>query len=68
MYAIRSYYVSPVAEWIIDNEFIVASTVRDVLQNLPLSYYRELPTISSDIYNEGMPFIYGLAKERNNFV
>lgn len=54
---------SPVAEWIIDNEFIVASTARDVLQNLPQRYYRELPTISGDPYLEGMPFIYGLAKE-----
>jgi cyclic beta-1,2-glucan synthetase len=55
--------VSPVAEWIIDNEFVVASTVRDVLQNLPLGYYRELPTIAGDTEHAGLPFIYGLAKE-----
>jgi len=55
--------VSPVAEWIIDNEFIVATTVRDILQNLPPRYYRELPKISGDPYLKGMPFAYGLAKE-----
>ena len=54
---------SPVAEWIIDNEFVVAETVRDVLQNLPPRYFRELPTISSDPYLEGLPLVYGLAKE-----
>ncbi|MDT8421860.1 MAG: glucoamylase family protein [Desulfuromonadales bacterium] len=55
--------VSPVAEWIIDNEFIVATTVRDILQNLPPRYYRSLPKISGDLYLKGMPFAYGLAKE-----
>jgi cyclic beta-1,2-glucan synthetase len=54
---------SPVAEWIIDNEFLVAKSIRDVLVNLPKSYYRELPVLSGHEYWTGLPCIYELAKE-----
>jgi len=54
---------SPVAEWIIDNEFLVAKAVRDILVNLPKSYYRELPVLTSHKHWTGFPCVYELAKE-----
>lgn len=54
--------VSPVAEWIIDNEFLVARSIRDVLVNLPKGYYRELP-VRDQRYGKDLPCIYELAKE-----
>ena len=52
---------TPVADWILDNEYILEGNVRDVLLNLPHGYYRQLPTLASDPYR-GLPCIYGLAK------
>ncbi len=54
---------SPVAEWIIDNEFLVAKSVRDILVNLPKSYYRELPVLAGHPHWSGLPRIYEMAKE-----
>ncbi len=36
-------FVTPAAEWLLDNYHLVASEIRDVRQNLPRGYYRELP-------------------------
>ncbi|HXV64107.1 MAG TPA: glucoamylase family protein, partial [Vicinamibacteria bacterium] len=40
-------HVTPAAEWLLDNFHLVASVIRDVQQNLPRSYYRELPKLAS---------------------
>ncbi len=53
---------TPAADWILDNEYILEGNVRDVLLNLPRSFYRQLPTLDSDTYR-GLPCIYGLAKD-----
>ncbi|WP_084813680.1 GH36-type glycosyl hydrolase domain-containing protein [Desulfogranum japonicum] len=50
------------ADWILDNEYILERNARDVLRNLPLRYFRQLPVLASDPYR-GMPYIYGLAKD-----
>ncbi|HEY3490487.1 MAG TPA: glucoamylase family protein [Candidatus Deferrimicrobiaceae bacterium] len=52
---------TPAADWILDNEYILEGTARDVLLNLPLRFYRQLPTLASDPHR-GLPCIYGLAK------
>jgi cyclic beta-1,2-glucan synthetase len=54
--------VPPTAEWILDNEYIVESNARDVQLNLPRRYYQELPALANEPY-QGLPRIYGLAKE-----
>ncbi|MDT8422618.1 MAG: glucoamylase family protein [Desulfuromonadales bacterium] len=54
---------TPVAEWIIDNEYLIVRTIRDVLLNLPKSFYRQLPRLASDPERVGMPYIYSLAKK-----
>ncbi len=37
--------MSPVAEWILDNEYLIESHGRDVQINLPKTFYRELPIL-----------------------
>lgn len=52
--------VSPAAEWLIDNFHIVEEQLREIKEDLPPSYYKELPKISmGDL--EGFPRIYALA-------
>ncbi len=53
---------TPVAEWIIDNEFILEGNTRDILRNLPGKFYRQLPALVGEP-SKGMPRIYGMAKE-----
>ncbi|MGB7538438.1 MAG: glucoamylase family protein [Anaerolineales bacterium] len=53
---------TPSAEWILDNEYIIESNVRDIQTNLPRSYFQELPVLNSDPFRN-LPRIYGLAKE-----
>ena len=50
------------ADWILDNEYILEGNTRDVLLNLPLNFYRQLPILTTDPYH-GLPCIYGLAKD-----
>ncbi len=42
----RGDFVTPAAEWLLDNYHLVASEIRDVRQNLPRGYYRELPKLA----------------------
>jgi len=53
---------TPAADWILDNEYILEGNARDVLLNLPRSFYRQLPTLAADPHR-GLPCIYGLAKD-----
>jgi cyclic beta-1,2-glucan synthetase len=53
---------TPSAEWILDNEYIIESNVRDIKTNLPRSYFQELPVLNCDPYRN-LPRVYGLAKE-----
>jgi cyclic beta-1,2-glucan synthetase len=53
---------TPVAEWIIDNEFILEGNTRDIQLNLPQRFYRQLPALDSEPYR-GLPRIYAMAKE-----
>ena len=53
---------TPIAEWILDNEYIIESNVRDIQLNLPRRYYQELPALASKPYQD-LPRIYCLAKE-----
>ena len=53
---------TPVVEWILDNHYILESSIRDVQQNLSRKFYRELTVLESTSCR-GFPRIYGLAKE-----
>src|ERR1043166_5371787 len=61
--AIREgHAISPAAEWLVDNYHIVEEQLREIRQDLPKSYYHELPKLA-DGELEGYPRIYALALE-----
>jgi cyclic beta-1,2-glucan glucanotransferase len=53
---------SPATEWLLDNFHIVETAGRDIVRDLPPSFFRRLPTIAADEF-EGVPRIYALALE-----
>src|SRR5262245_23764434 len=55
-------FVTPAAEWLLDNFHLVASEIRDIRQNLPRSYYRELPKLASR-QMAGHARVYAMAVE-----
>ena len=58
----RGEFVTPAGEWLLDNFHLVASEIRDVRQNLPRGYYRELPKLASREL-AGNARVYALAVE-----
>ena len=54
--------VTPAADWILDNEYILEGNVRVVLRNLSRRFYQQLPALSAGPH-KGMPYIYCLAKD-----
>jgi cyclic beta-1,2-glucan synthetase len=58
----RDEFVTPAAEWLLDNYPLVASEIRDIRQNLPRDYYRELPKLAARD-QAGNARVYALAVE-----
>jgi cyclic beta-1,2-glucan synthetase len=54
--------LSYAAEWILDNYYVVIQALRQINEDLPAKYYRELPVLTSGPL-EGYPRIYALARE-----
>ncbi len=54
--------VSPAAEWLLDNEYVIEGNARRVLLNLPRRYYRQLPALTTEP-DRGSARIYCLARE-----
>ena len=52
--------ISPAAEWLVDNYHIVEEQLREIRQDLPKSYYHELPKLA-DGELAGYPRIYAVA-------
>ncbi len=55
-------FVTPAAEWLLDNYHLVASEIREVRQNLPRGYYRKLPKLAAREF-AGNARVYALAVE-----
>ena len=55
-------FVTSAAEWLLDNFHLVASEMRDIRQNLPRGYYRELPKLAARD-QAGSARVYALAVE-----
>ncbi len=55
-------FVTAAAEWLLDNFYLVSSEIRDVHQNLPRDYYRELPKLASRELS-GDARVYAMAVE-----
>jgi cyclic beta-1,2-glucan synthetase len=51
--------VTPAAEWLVDNFTIVDEQIREILDDLPPDYYRELPKLDGG-HLDGYPRVLGL--------
>src|SRR4029078_1204998 len=54
--------ISPAAEWLVDNHHIIEEQLHEIRQDLPKSYYHELPKLAHGPL-EGYPRIYSVALE-----
>ncbi|MEX0848312.1 MAG: protein ndvB, partial [Ilumatobacteraceae bacterium] len=52
--------ISPAAEWLVDNFPIVDEQIREILDDLPADYYRELPKLDGG-HLDGYPRVFGVA-------
>src|SRR5512132_280050 len=52
--------VEPAAEWLVDNFHIVDEQLREIRDDLPPGYYRELPKLAEG-HLQGYPRVFGLA-------
>ncbi len=52
--------IEPAAEWLVDNYHIVDEQVREIRDDLPPGFYRELPKLAEG-HLGGYPRVYGLA-------
>ncbi|MGB7211142.1 MAG: glucoamylase family protein [Gemmatimonadales bacterium] len=53
-------WITPAAEWLVDNFFIVDEQLREIREDLPEEFYRELPTLAEGPL-AGYPRVYGIA-------
>jgi cyclic beta-1,2-glucan synthetase len=52
--------ITPAAEWLVDNFHVVDEQLREIRDDLPPGFYRELPKLTDGPF-EGYPRVYGLA-------
>jgi cyclic beta-1,2-glucan synthetase len=53
-------WITPAAEWLLDNFHIVDEQLREIRDDLPHGFYRELPKLAEG-HLEGYPRVYGIA-------
>ena len=56
----QEHTVTPAAEWLLDNFYIVEEQLRDIRADLPPGFYRKLPKLSSGEMR-GYPRVFGIA-------
>src|SRR4029077_3494798 len=56
----REETITPAAEWLVDNFYIVEEQLREIRDDLPLGFYRRLPKLSSG-HLKGYPRVFGVA-------
>jgi cyclic beta-1,2-glucan synthetase len=52
--------ITPAAEWLVDNYYLVESELREIRAALPPGYYRQLPKLRAGPFT-GYPRVFGLA-------
>ena len=52
--------ITPASEWLVDNYHIVDEQLREIQDDLPSGYYRELPKLAEG-HLQGYPRVFGLA-------
>ena len=53
-------WITPAAEWLVDNFFVVDEQLREIRDDLPVGFYRELPKLADGPF-AGYPRVYGIA-------
>lgn len=61
-YANEKSSVTPAAEWLLDNFYIIEEQVKEIRQNLSKKYYFQLPRLKSG-FLKGYPRVYAIALE-----
>ena len=56
----QGHAITPAAEWLIDNYHLVEQQFREIRTDLPPSFYRKLPKLSTGPF-AGYPRVFGLA-------
>ena len=52
--------VTPAAEWLLDNYHLVEAQIREIREDLPPGFYRQLPKLSAGPFS-GYPRVFGVA-------
>jgi cyclic beta-1,2-glucan synthetase len=57
--------ITPAAEWLVDNFHLVEDQVREIREDLPPGFYRELPKLTKNLENRFLayPRVYALAHD-----
>ncbi|HWH03810.1 MAG TPA: glucoamylase family protein [Gemmatimonadales bacterium] len=56
----EEHWITPAAEWLVDNFFVVDEQIREIRDDLPVGFYRELPALADGPLS-GYPRVYGIA-------
>ena len=56
----REQTITPAAEWLVDNFYIVEEQLREIRDDLPPGFYRKLPKLDAG-HLEGYPRVFGVA-------
>src|SRR6202140_192421 len=56
----EEHAITPAAEWLVDNFHIVDEQLREIQDDLPFGYYRNLPKLASG-HLQGYPRVFGVA-------
>jgi len=56
----RGHYVTPAAEWLLDNFHLVEDQLQQIREGVPRRYYASLPKLAGAPL-EGLPRVYGIA-------
>ncbi len=58
--SLTGHYVTPAAEWLLDNFHLVEAQLQQIREGVPRRYYAELPKLSVP-HLHGLPRVYGIA-------
>ena len=52
--------ITPAAEWVLDNFHVVEEQIREIREDLPSGFYRQLPKLAEGPF-AGLPRVFGIA-------
>ena len=56
----EEHAITPAAEWLVDNFYIVEEQLREIRDDLPVGFYKKLPKLASG-HLQGYPRVFGVA-------